>query len=420
MDIANQVDSIVEGLVRQIQTRLDSQVEQIVNTKLQEAIAAIDFENKLNWLASVKLDNLIAELQIDQELVNAKVDSVSDIVVTNIQNEARTLATNLVQQRLYSGIDLKNIVREAAADEIRKTLQDFTFPAASIPASALQSRDLTITGEQIRGGVIGSFSSTGIDDRSSTVQMTILDEGVVIENRVISMGLEVKGTTVLDGDLVINGDIPEHSAVYKKILEHSVSKTKEELNQELFEGYSAVIFNNIRNEGLDLARITIDGKEIIKGNQLGYSIVDTNIQRLGLLQDLRVDGPAEIFSTLHVTKNRIGINTVEPTNALSIWDQEVELGMGKRERDVGYIGTPRGQKLILASGKNDNLTLDTDGSVKVKSFEVDGVKFIAVDAAPNFSAPVGVIAWNRKPTHGSSTGWVSLGNASWAKFGILS
>ena len=420
MDIANQVDSIVEGLVRQIQTKLDSQVNQIVTVKLQEAIAAIDFENKLNWLASVKLDNLIAELQIDQELVNAKVDSVSDIVVTNIQNEARTLATNLVQQRLYSGIDLKNIVREAAADEIRRTLQDFTFPAASIPASALQSQDLAITGEQIRGGIISRFSSTGIDDRSSTVQMSILDEGVVIENRVISMGLEVKGTTVLDGDVVINGDIPEHSAIYQKILDHSVSQTKAELNQELFESYSSVIFNNIRTEGLDLNRITIDGKEIVKGNQLGYSIVDTNIQRLGLLQDLRVDGPAEIFSTLHVTKNRIGINTVEPTAALSIWDQEVELGMGKRERDVAYIGTPRGQRLIVAAGKNDNLIIDTDGSVKVKSLEVDGVRFMAVDSAPNFTAPVGTIAWNRKPAHGASIGWVSLGNAVWAKFGILS
>jgi hypothetical protein len=250
--------------------------------------------------------------------------------------------------------------------------------------------------------------------------MTILDEGVVIENRVISMGLEVKGTTVLDGDLVINGDIPEHSAIYKKILEHSVTQTRGELNQELFEGYSSVIFDNIRKEGLDLNRITIEGKEIVKGNQLGYSIVDTNIQRLGLLQDLRVDGPAEIFSTLHVTKNRIGINTTEPTAALSIWDQEVEIGMGKRERDVAYFGTPRGQRMIISSGKNDNLILDSDGSVKVKSFDVDGVKFIAVDSTPNFAAPVGVIAWNRKPSHGSSIGWVSLGNAAWAKFGILS
>jgi hypothetical protein len=420
MDIANQVDSIVEGLVRQIQTKLDSQVEQIVSSKIQEAIAAVDFEKKLNWLASVKLDNLIAELQIDQETVSSRIDSVSDIVVKNIEDEARTLATNLVQQRLYQGIDLKNIVREAAADEIRRVLQDFTFPAGSIPVSAIQVQNLELSGNQVRGGVIEKFSSTGIDDRSSNVQLTILDEGVVIENRVISMGLEVKGTTVLDGDLVINGDIPEHSAIYKKILEHSVSKTRSELNQELFENYSSVIFDNIRNEGLDLNRITIDGKEIVKGNQLGYSIVDTNIQRLGLLQDLRVDGPAEIFSTLHVTKNRIGINTTEPANALSIWDQEVEIGFGKRERDVAYLGTPRGQRMVLSAGKNDNLILDSDGSVKVKSFDVDGVKFIAVDSAPNFAAPVGVIAWNRKPTHGSSIGWVSLGNAAWAKFGILS
>ena len=420
MDIANQVDSIVEGLVRQIQVKLDSQVETIVTNKIQQAISAINFEQKLNWLASVKLDNLIAELEIDKESVDRKIDSVSNIVIKNIEDEARTLATNLVQQRLYSGLDLKNIVREAAADEIHRVLQDFTFPARSIPVVALQSEDLVVSGNQIKGGTIEKFSSTGIDDRSTQVQMTVMDQGVVVENRIISMGLEVKGTTVFDGDVVINGDIPEHSAIYKKILDHTVVKTREELNQELFEGYSAVLFDNIRKEGLDLDKITIEGKEIIKGNQLGYSISDSNIQRLGLLQDLRVGGEADIFETLHVTKGRIGVNTRDPSNAFSVWDQEVELGMGKRERDVGYIGTPRGQRLVVGAGKNDNLVLDSDGSVKVKSLDVDGIRFMSVDSAPNFAAPVGVIAWNRKPAPGASIGWVSLGNAVWSKFGILS
>jgi hypothetical protein len=420
MDIANQVDSIVEGLVRQIQVKLDAQVETIVTNKIQQAISAINFEQKLNWLASVKLDNLIAELEIDKDSVDRKIDSVTDIVIKNIENEARTLATNLVQQRLYSGLDLKNIVREAAADEIHRVLQDFTFPARSIPVLALQSEDLTVSGDQIKGGVIEKFSSTGIDDRSSQVQMTVMDQGVVIENRLISMGLEVKGTTVFDGDVVINGDIPEHSAIYKKILDHTVIKTREELNQELFEGYSSVLFDNIRREGLDLDKITIEGKEIIKGNQLGYSISDSNIQRLGLLQDLRVGGEADIFETLHVTKGRIGVNTRDPSTVFSVWDQEVELGMGKRERDVAFIGTPRGQRLVVGSGKNDNLILDSDGTVKVKSIDVDGIKFMSVDSAPNFAAPVGVIAWNRKPAPGASIGWVSLGNAVWSKFGILS
>lgn len=420
MDIANQVDSIVEGLVRQIQVKLDSQVEAIVTSKIQQAIAAINFEQKLNWLASVKLDSLISELEIDKDSVDRKINAVSDIVIKNIEDEARTLATNLIQQRLYSGLDLKNIVKDAAADEIHRVLQDFTFPVGSIPAVALQTQDLTVSGSQIKGGTIEKFSSTGIDDRSTQVQMTVMDQGVVIENRLISMGLEVKGTTVFDGDVIINGDIPERSAIYQKILEHTVANTRNELNQELFEKYSNIIFDNIRKEGLDLSQITVDGREIIKGDQLGYSIADSNIQRLGLLRDLRVNGEANIFETVYVTKGRIGVNTQDPTHALSVWDQEVELGFGKRERDVAFIGTPRGQQLILGSGKNDNLVLDTDGSVKVKSLEVDGIKFMAVDSPPNFDAPVGVIAWNRKPAPGSSIGWVSLGNAVWSKFGILS
>lgn len=419
MDIANQVDSIVEGLVRQIQAKLDSQVEQIVSTKIQEAIAAIDFENKLNWLASIKLDNLINELEIDKDTVMARVDQVSDIVVRNVQDEARELATNLVQQRMYTGVDIGTIVKDAAGDEIRKNLQDLTFPARSIPASAIQVSDLVITADQIQGGTIKKFSSAGIDDRSKEVQMTLMDEGVVVENRIISMGLEVKGTAVFDGEVVINGDIPEHSAIYKKILAHTVTKTREELNQELFEGYTSVIFDNIRNEGLDLSRITLNGTEVLKGDQLNYGIIDTNIQRLGVLKDLRVNGEVDINDTVYVGKGRVGFNTKDPSNALSVWDQEVEIGMGKRERDTAFIGTPRPQTLIIGAGTKDNIVLDKEGNVRVQSLVLDGIKFIAVDAAPNFAGEAGTIAWNRKPAAGSSIGWVCMGGAVWSRFGIL-
>lgn len=419
MDIANQVDSIVDGLVRQIQAKLDGQVEQIVSIKIQEAIAAVNFEDKLNWLASIKLDNLISELEIDKETVMTRVNAVSDIVIKNIEDEARQLATNLVQQRMYTGVDIGTIVKDAAGDEIRKVLQDFNFPARSIPAIAVQTEDMVINASQIKGGTIGKFSSTGIDDRSSEVQMTLMDEGVVVENRIISMGLEVKGTAVFEGDVVINGDIPEHSAIYKKILAHSVSQTRAELNQELFEGYSTVIFDNIRNEGLDLSRITLNGTEVLKGDQLNYGIVDTNIQRLGVLKDLRVNGEVDINDTVYVGKGRIGFNTKDPSHALSLWDQEVEIGIGKRERDTAFIGTPRPQNLVIGSGNKDNLILDKEGNVRVQSLVVDGIKFIAVDSAPNFAGEAGTIAWNRKPAAGSSIGWVCMGGAVWSRFGIL-
>jgi hypothetical protein len=419
MDISNQVDSIVAGLVRQIQTKLDNQVEQLISAQLVEQLAAIDFESKLNWLASVKLDRMIEELQIDAGAVQKRINDVSNTVIAGMQTEAQSTAVAMIRERLYTEVDTASILREAAATEVRKILQNFEFPARSIPSAAVDPAGLVITGAQVRGGVIQKFSSTGIDDRSSAVQMTLLDEAVVFENKMVTMGLEVKGTTVLEGDLVINGDIPSHSAIFNRLVEKTVQGTRDELNQELFEKYSQVIFDNIRTEGLDLNRITLNGTEVIKGSQLNYGIVDTNIQRLGQLQNLTVLGDATMNKTLYVAKDRVGVNTEEPGNALSVWDQEVEIGLGKRSRETAWIGTPRKQNLVIGSGTHDNLVLDNEGGVLVKSFDIDGVRMIAVDAVPNFTAPVGVIAWNRKPAQGSSIGWVSMGNGAWARFGIL-
>lgn len=419
MDISKQVDTIVDGLVRQIQSKLDSQIEALVTTKLESALAAIDFEQKLNWLASIKLDSLIAGMDIDKKVVMDRISQVSDTVVDSITNEARTMALTSVRNRMFNEIDTSRVIREAAADEIRRNIQTFAFPAASIPSEAIQTDGLKISAANLKGGVISNFSSTGIEDKSTKVQMTLLDQAVVIENQIVSMGLNVKGTTVLEGDLIINGSVPERSEFFKKLVADISAATRDNLNTELFEGYSNVIFENIRKEGLDLNRITINGAEVIKGNQLNYGIVDSNLKKIGILDDLQVSGDTLLAQTLAVMKNRVGINTKDPGHALSVWDQEVEIGFGKRERDTAWINTPRGQQLIIGVGKHDNLIVDNDGLVKVKSLDIGSVRFITSDTVPNYEAPPGVIAWNSNPTSGSSIGWVSLGGTAWSRFGII-
>jgi hypothetical protein len=249
--------------------------------------------------------------------------------------------------------------------------------------------------------------------------MTILDEAVVIENSMVAMGLNVKGTTVLEGDLIINGKVPERSEFFKKLVTDISTATRESLSTEMFEGFSNIIFDNIRKEGLDLDRITIGGTEVIKGNQLNYGITDSNLKKIGILDDLQVSGDTLLAQTLAVMKNRVGVNTKDPGHALSVWDQEVEIGFGKRERDVAWINTPRGQKIIIGVGKNDNIVVDDEGQVQVKSIDIGSVKHTSSDTVPDYNAPLGVIAWNSRPAPGSSIGWVSLGNGSWSRFGII-
>ena len=52
MDITNQVDTIVNNLVRDIETRLNTRIDNMVAQALIQRLDSIDYESKLNWLAS--------------------------------------------------------------------------------------------------------------------------------------------------------------------------------------------------------------------------------------------------------------------------------------------------------------------------------------------------------------------------------
>jgi hypothetical protein len=191
------------------------------------------------------------------------------------------------------------------------------------------------------------------------------------------------------------------------------------LDSELLAKFSTSIFDAIKKDGLDLNKITQNGKDIVKESQLGYHIVDTNIQRLGLVRDLQTQGEAILSQTLYTTDGRVGINTTEPSAVFSVWDEEVEINISKRNKDVGYISTPRYQKLIIGANGNENLTLTPDGKVKVDHIIIDKISMSSAPAIPNYESKPGHIVWNENPGPGSAVGWICLGGHFWAKFGTI-
>jgi hypothetical protein len=419
MDVTSQVDSIVENLVRGIETRLEARLEQTVTAFLQSKLDAVDVDKKLNWLASVKLDNLIGALSIDQTTVQQRVDQVTDTVVNGIEAECRKTSLERIRHRINSELDVNKLVKEVLSSELQSRINEINFPAGSIPGSAINVASLKLTGDNVQGGLIKNFGSSGIQDLSTNVQLTLLDQAVVIENNVVTLGLEVKGTTVLEGDLVIHGNVPPQSQFYTSLISNAVEGVKNSMNQEFFGDYASVIFERIKEEGLDLNRITLNGTEVITGNKLNYGITDTNITRVGMVKDLQTQGETYLSEVLYVGKDRVGVNTLEPAFSLSVWDQEVELGMGKRSRDVGWIGTSRRQDLVLSANNQDNIVLKQDGSVAVSKIQVNKIHITSSTGTPSGNEPRGTVAFNENPAPGQPIGWVSLGNGSWSRFGTV-
>jgi hypothetical protein len=241
----------------------------------------------------------------------------------------------------------------------------------------------------------------------------------VIENKVVTMGLEVHGTTVIDGDIHLNGKIPEDSQFYKQLIEHAVAGAKNSMSTDMFQGFSTVIFDLIRDKGIELSKISMNGQPIIEGNKLNYGIADTNITRLGIVRDLQTAGETLLVNTLYVSNDRVGINTTEPGMTLSVWDQEVEIGFTKRQKNMGWFGTPRDQDLAFGSNGKDNLVLRTDGSIEIQKMKLGGTDFGKSAVAPTHDAAPGSVMFNSAPVLGGPVGWMSLGGGVWSRFGSL-
>jgi hypothetical protein len=115
----------------------------------------------------------------------------------------------------------------------------------------------------------------------------------------------------------------------------------------------------------------------------------------------------------------VGINTMDPSTALSIWDEEIELGLGKISLNTAQFGTRRDHDLILSSNSKNNVTLKSDGSTEIVQLKLGNMQFLTRPAPPSDNMPKGTVVFNENPSLGGPLGWVSLGDARWANFGII-
>ena len=275
------------------------------------------------------------------------------------------------------------------------------------------------SGDIIRGGIVKDFGSTGIDDKATACQLTIFDNVTVIENNLITKDLTIKGDTTFEGNLLLNGTIVESSPGFVTLVDASSERVRENLNDELFIKFSKHLYNEINQQGLDLSRVQFNGQDLVVDNKLGDAILESNLQKVGVLKELIVRGELLAHNTLYTSNRRVGINTMEPNSALSIWDEEIEIGIGKRQQGVAQIFSNRDQLLAIGTNGKTNLLLNTDGSVTVPRLQIASTSIGVSQSPPNYNAEKGTILFNGNPSLGGPMGWVSLGDARWANFGII-
>ena len=77
--------------------------------------------------------------------------------------------------------------------------------------------------------------------------------------------------------------------------------------------------------------------------------------------------------------------------------------------------------LNTATSQIDNplITLNTDGTTTIPKLQLNNMMFTTASAPPSYDARRGTVVFNESPNLGGPLGWVSLGDARWANFGII-
>lgn len=418
MDLNEHLAKIVEGLIGEITANVLARVDHVISETVNSRLINYDYETHIKEAATAALDRRAAEYTVDSKRLEKRIADKINATVDEAQAATTQLITDTVAARV-AAINFNQAMTDAASSIIAERLRDYVFPANSINGDALKLNDLVITGDNVKGGIIENFSSTGIDDRATGVAVTVLDHATVVENNLFTQDLTVEGTATINGNLNVTGTVNKDSEFYRNLINSATSAALSNMDRGLFDSYSSLVFERIKTEGLNLAKIKLNDAEVIADNRLGSTIINSNLQTLGLLKELQVVGESMFAETLYVTPKRVGINTIEPSGALAIWDQEVEIVAVKKSADTGSFGTPRQQRLVLTANGKDNVVLETDGSATINELRMGSMKFSVAAQPPNFVGERGHVVWNTNPNPGGPMGWICLGATNWANFGII-
>ena len=417
MSLNNSFQNLIDDITKQVLDSVQAQVQATVAGAVSDRLQDIVNDNVIHAIVTSKVQESIQNYTPDLKTFEDSLKATGTQIINRLQATADQKVGALVNEQL-SGLDINHMMEQFITGKLDSKTNYFPFKDASIPGAAIDPVDLKITGDNITGGVIQSFASTGIEDKATQCQVTVLDQGTVFENTLYAPRVEIKGGAVIDGDLTISGNITNNTA-YQQLISDAGTDTINKLGPELLDAHQTRVFERLQQEGLDLNKITIGGQSVIEGDRLMSTVKNSQLQTLGVVRDLQTEGEALLSQTLYASNGRVGINTMDPNNTVSIWDEEIEIGIGKQKQNTARIGTPREHTLILGSNKQDNIALMPDGVTVIPKLRLGNMLFSSSASPPNYNASRGTVVFNEQPNLGGPLGWVSLGDARWANFGII-
>lgn len=339
---------------------------------------------------------------VDQDKIRQTVDLAVERFVEN------TISNLSVDPQWVTKIE--TLIAQRTEDRLRNLLRDVDLNA-KISQAIMENKDQLIT------AIKRDFRTAGIVDQSGSTQLTVMDGVVVIEHETVTHDLtvehnvKIKGDVLVQGDLGIQGRINTDNQTWQDLSRHVGNVTYDRIKQDFASELIATVIDAAKT-GIEIENITVDGHPLVTGDTLSAGVVNSNIKRLGTVENLEVSGTTNLAKTLTVQKNRVGVNTQEPDSALSVWDEETNLALGKYSKNTSFIGSNRKQNLVIGVNRQNHIEVDGDGMVTVQQLRIARNRLSWSTEVPGYSGTKGDIVFNTNASDGIFA-WVCLGAFRW-------
>jgi hypothetical protein len=205
------------------------------------------------------------------------------------------------------------------------------------------------------------------------------------------------------------------------------------------------------------ASLSIANTKVLDTKELGGTVVKSNLQQVGRLKGLVVDGSVNINSYLiyNATNDRLGLGTDLPNAAFSVADRGIEVMIGTNESMHGFVGTFANNNFDIVTDNTSRISIKANGNIDLGNtnrnpiqVKVNGKMAIGVNVpdpavdlhvagAVRFSGHIqmfaasppiegtytkGDIVWNTEARLGKHVGWVCLTPGTpgqWFPFGKI-
>ena len=362
-----------------LQEVFEQQFAEQLKTLIDNALAQVDVAELVERTVKQRLDSGEFQQYVN-DTVKQHVNqiSIAESAITRLETKGAEVLHAHMPKVLQT---VQDRVDSVLSDTVDQKLKNFAFPKRSIDPKLIDVARLEIS----TANIVDFGNTAGIEDLASAVQLTILDGTVVAEDALVAKTLQA--------DTLIARDIARDQPWVT------------ELKQEILD--AVPVPETPKDYSWDIAQV--DAK------------IDVAIKRQGHIKELEVSGEAMLSDVLYTTpgNRRVGINTMDPSDALTVWDNEAEVVVGKHKAQEGYIGTRRRQALNIGANNKVGIRVSSDGYVEISRLVLCERTIGISDVVPNTAAKRGDIMLNTQPEVGKFVGWICLDGIRWAGFGKI-